>query len=236
MASRPRPNFSRFHEWRDPAELRDLCLAVNAALDTERGEFENIIGHGLQPLLDAQTAADVGLTYGMHHKDVQVRLIPPGKRRPDFQLRAVGLPVLTFEATEADQPGRRRGDEYRRRRGVPQAQRALEHVSEEEITRDQGVAAQVFAARLRAKADKSYLDEAGQPVTPHLLIRDNLHHDHAAEALAAMVAPWRNAFPSIWVLASDMRLVQLWPEVRELSGGDAFDRLPAQAPAPLQLW
>jgi hypothetical protein len=236
MAFRPRPNFSLFHEWRDPAELRDLCLAVNAALDAERGEFENIIGHGLQPLLDAQTTADVGLTYSRHYSGVQVRLIPGGDRRPDFQLRAAGASELTFEATEADRPGRTRGDDYRKRRAVPREQRALEHVDWNQMIADQDIVAGVFAARVQAKADKSYLDEAGNTVTPHLLIRDNLHHEHEATALAAMVAPCRDAFPSIWVLAPDMRLIQLWPEVRELSGGAAFDRLPAREPAPIKLW
>lgn len=236
MASRRSLDFSRFHEWRHPGELRDLCLAVNAALDAEWGEFENIIGHGLQPLLDAETAADVGLTYGRHHAAVQVRLIPGGDRRPDFQLRAAEASVLTFEATEADRPGRTRGDEYRERRAVPREQRGWEHVDGNEMIADQDIVADVFVARVQAKADKSYLDKAGQPVTPHLLIRDNLHHEHTAAELVTMVAPWREAFPSIWVLAPDMRLMQLWPEVRELSGGAAFDRLPAQEPTPIKLW
>lgn len=236
MATRLIPDFSLFHRWHDPSKLRDLCLAVNAALDAERGEFENIIGHGLQPLLDAQTAADVGLTYGRHCTGVQVRLIPGGDRRPDFQLRAAGTAMLTFEATEADRPDRTRGDEYRERRAVPQEQRSWEHIDGKDMIADQDIVESVFAARAQAKADKRYLDEAGHPVAPHLLIRDNLHHDHAGSELAAMVAPWREAFPSIWVLTPTMRLVQLWPEVWELSGGTAFDRLPTQSPAPLKLW
>jgi hypothetical protein len=153
-----------------------------------------------------------------------------------MRVRAAGAAVLTFEATEADRPGRTRGDEYRERRAVPREQRGWQHMDETEMIADQGIVADVFAARVQAKAAKSYLGEAGQPITPHLLIRDNLHHDHAATALATMVAPWREVFPSIWVLAPDMRLMQLWPQVRELSGGAAFDRLPAQAPARLKLW
>ena len=88
----------------------------------------------------------------------------------------------------------------------------------------------------RAKFERSLAREAVAALAGDLLIRDNLHHEHTAAALVTMVAPWREAFPSIWVLATDMRLMQLSPEVRELSGGAAFDRLPAQTPAPLKLW
>ncbi|MDH4246688.1 MAG: hypothetical protein OEW39_02600 [Deltaproteobacteria bacterium] len=228
MVIRPKPDYSIFHQWRNPAEVRDLCNEVIDGLEAKSGEFEILIGSGLQPLRDAVTAADVGITYGRQHPGVQVLLIPEGDRRPDFQLREAGGSVLTFEATEAYLPGRSRGVDYKKIREMPKQQRGLELVGGEQMIANQAKVEEVFAARVKDKAGKRYLDEAGQVVTPHLLIRDNLHHDHAGEALAAMVENWKESFPSIWVLAKNLDLIQLWPKLKRLPGGDFVDRLSVQ--------
>jgi hypothetical protein len=212
MAKHKQPDFSAFYEWQDPGTLDRLCDDMREVEEAKRGEFSNIIASGMNPLLEAMTASSFGLRFGVEHPGVEVRI--RSEPEPDFQLRAPDIGVMACEAVEAEDTARERGAEYKEIRKVPREQREVDHVGEAWGTEHNGIVASVIAARVADKASKTYKDEHGQPIRPHLVIRDNLRHDATPEELAMVVHRWRDSFPSIWALEPDGRLVQLAPDVR----------------------
>jgi hypothetical protein len=91
----------RFQNFMTPAAM----LALEAQLADIVGEYF-FLQTGLQFAREAHVAGHVGRL----RKAARVRLVP--KTRPDCEMIVRGR-LERFEITEADLPGRRRGDEYR---------------------------------------------------------------------------------------------------------------------------
>jgi hypothetical protein len=93
---------SRWSSWRSPVELK---AEVDRLLDQIGGEdFFNQAG--LDFIRDAWAAAE----FGCGRSASQVRLHED--ERPDFEIQFLNGTTETFEFTEAQIPGRRRGAEY----------------------------------------------------------------------------------------------------------------------------
>lgn len=208
------------------------------ALDQDKenyGEFANVVEPELQELTDAQTAADFGLIYEHYQPGTLVRLCHPPQ--PDFQVR-VGDHLVWFESTEADRKGRKRGEEYRNLRKVPREQRTWTHIENDAYRAEHDEFPSVLRDRVLDKAEKvlagKYKSDAGEIVSPNLIVRDNFSHDHSVDACAAFITDWKGVFPSIWVLPQDGRIVQLWPLILELRiQGGLVNLYPEEEPEPL---
>lgn len=93
----------RLSSWSDPASFAQLVSECDAAM----GRFAAMTQHGTQFWRDAWIAA----AFSKFVAAERVRLLHP-QPFPDFEL-VLGGECCLFEATEALQPGRRRGDEFR---------------------------------------------------------------------------------------------------------------------------
>lgn len=92
----------RLCEWQSPNEMAHFVSKINNQI----GSVNFISGHGLKFLQEAFIAA----AFGQARLADRVRLC--NQDPPDFELVIKGH-TLSFEATEADDPKRRRGDEYK---------------------------------------------------------------------------------------------------------------------------
>jgi hypothetical protein len=85
--------------------MHSYVSAVNDAM----GSANFFRQGGVEFLRDAWVAAE----FGRHRQSSSVRLVSERDRWPDFETRGGGT-IERVECAEADIPGRRRGDEYRR--------------------------------------------------------------------------------------------------------------------------
>ena len=147
----------------------------------------------LKPLREAHAAA---LFAKIRSSSIPCEVRLERDRFPDFLLHSRGA-VHNFELTEADQKGRRRGDEYlehevRAEQGLPPE---WEHFDP-----DQEIAniLPVIAERIRGKAEKHYRPQ------PHLLVFVNvdLFTDLPLtnQQAIGLAEPGRDQFASIWLL------------------------------------
>jgi len=124
---------------------------------------------------------------------------------PDYEERSDGA-IVQFEITEADIPGRRRGDEYKTMSVTPHW---TMDPGEDWIARaEQAPTALRTAAE--AKARKGY------PPSARLVIYLNIgehgiRQKEIEAAMAEMTAPARKAFQQVWVLWK-ARLYRLWKD------------------------
>lgn len=143
----------------------------------------------------------------------KARLIPARMQRPDCQVLLRNGSTMTFEATEADRPSRRRHDEYKRRaaEGYPSRADPIEDWQERRFAIPRAV-----RAASEAKAAKNY------PPGTSLLIYVNLgtYGTWRAEAMREIIqnsAPARHAFVSVSVLWSG-EIFCCWPRHATLTG------------------
>jgi hypothetical protein len=105
-------------DWRTPADMAAYVSTINHSM----GSADFFRQGGVEFLRDAWLAAE----FGRHRQSSIVRLIAEREHWPDFETRA-GDVIERVECAEADVPGRRRGDEYRkagqRRYAAPGAKR-----------------------------------------------------------------------------------------------------------------
>lgn len=171
-----------FCEWQDPrtmAETVDQCM-------NGLGSVDLFTQAGLEFVREAWTAAKFAQLRGAAH----VRLI--ADEWPDFELRYEGKSER-FELIEADDPDRRRGDEYRERIGE-----VSDDPVEDWIARAEKAAVWMDIA-CRKKMKKNYGSRA------NLLILLNLNEfgirqQEVESTFPAVTAIVKNQFESVWVL------------------------------------
>jgi hypothetical protein len=161
-------------------------------------------GDGFKKLREATAAAKFALVLS---GDRPVSIELESDRFPDFTLR-VGNNILAFEQTEADRPGRRRGDEYRRaaRRkaeGLPLPIEQYDPAGEEQ----DAIPAIIEAIQKKANRRNS--------PPPNLLVYVNFSCDWEKPPITGLIASqlahrWRADFESCWLLWED-RIFRLWP-------------------------
>jgi hypothetical protein len=175
--------------WRTPSEAQ----AYVDALTEQVGDVDFFTQAGLDFIRDAWLAASFGLA---RNADA-VRLV--AGEWPDCELR-FGERVEQYEITEADVPGRRRGDQYRerdRRRG-PSGILVEPDPVENWIKRaEQAPSALRLAAE--KKLGKRYGARAGLVV--YLNISEyGIRQPEIEGCMAEALAPAGDAFESVWVL------------------------------------
>jgi hypothetical protein len=178
-------------EWRTPGDMAAYVTAVNDAMGSP-GFF---CQGGVEFLRDAWLAAE----FGRHRQSSFIRLVPERGQWPAFETRG-GSADERVECAEADVPGRRRGDEYRRtERRAANGQSRLEHDSIGNwIARADQVPA-ALAAVIATKIGKHYAGRAS------LLVYLNIseYGIRQAEIEAAMtiaIAPALPHFQRVWIL------------------------------------
>ena len=126
----------------------------------------------------------------------QVRLV--AEERPDFQISVAGS-ELAFEVTEADMPGRKRGQEVqeRRKRRVPGEPFVEDFPYEDWLTPEQaGVALRAAAD----KKDRSVYDPSWGLVILLNPVEFGAHQQAIERLMVGATAAVRNRFASVWVL------------------------------------
>lgn len=180
-----RPTSHRFFEWHLPDELRQT-----AEVEAIRLGQMALLRPGKK-----YREAYVASRFAAFRKALSVRLLPESNEivTPDFEMK-VGEIVQRFEITEADRPGRRRGDEDR------STIERVEPVPDDEWT-DPDEYQALVEYRARTKADKSYNRCEG------LIIWSNAWPIANEQALTldwwrTACKPAENAFAEVWVGAN----------------------------------
>ena len=177
----------RLHAWLTPKEFRD---ALNRLESAQRDHLLTDPRAGFYR--DAFCAHEFATLVGAD----LVRLV--GEERPDFQIDVAGA-VSAFEVTEADTPGRKRGEEVQERRKRRVAgQPFVEHFPYENwLTPEQADVALRMAAE---RKNRPVYDRSGGLVILLNPIEFGAHQQAIEDLMADATAAVRNRFASVWVL------------------------------------
>jgi hypothetical protein len=177
-----------FERWWEPTEFFLAVLKHSKPIPSE----ELMTRPELRKLLEAYVAGLFSMIRSQHQEGLSLRL-----RRdtfPDFDLR-LNTTEFPFEVVEADQPERRRDEEYRQigRREAQGLPSKIEHFDPDE---SEHAALPAIGLAIENKAGKRY-----RPA-PHLLVYVNfwLFDVPPLELLKRLVRPWQDLFPEIWLL------------------------------------
>lgn len=170
-------------QWMTPDEMD----ARFDALSDISGDYFFIQG-GLQFLRDAHIAS----RFAKSRQASRVRLCDG--ERPDFEIE-IGNATHLYEATEADLPGRRRGDEYRATLGQPPK---TEHVENDEINANIAAVPGALTARAVGKAGGGY-DPAWGLVIFLNVATYGCDRDEIEECFEVATQPAAGAFSEVWV-------------------------------------
>lgn len=188
-----------FDRWSTPAEFA-------AAVDALKGTISDVdfmCRSEAKPMREAWAAARYA-TILSGDRPVSIQL--ERDRFPDFNLR-VRDELQLFEIVEADQPGRRRTEEYRllaerKTAGLPP------EIEEFDPKEEQQAAIPAIVRAIEAKAAKRY-----RPA-PHLLVYVNfwLGGEPPTEIWTAVESAERhhNSFAATWLLWGGF-IIRLWP-------------------------
>ena len=182
----------RLGEWQTPQAMHAL---VEATVDN-LGSTNLFNQGGLAFLRDAWIAAEFG---SMRNAD-KARLV--SDIWPDFDL-LIGDRVESFEAVEADDPDRRRGEEYRQRIGGVE-----DDPVEDWIARAEQAPAWLRAASQK-KASKRYCGRASLVIYLNLS-EFGIRQAQVEACFSVATETAKDAFDAVWVLWKN-RPYQVWP-------------------------
>ena len=193
---------SAYEQWQSPEELLSRSEGLMSSMSGE--DFFN------QPGIDFIREGLAAATFGKAREADAVRLVAKTDHWPDFEIRLNGM-VEAWEITEADVPGRRRGDEYRDD-PLMAGDKALglDH-AENYIARAER-APDAIRARCLAKAAKRYGGRAALLI--YLNISDfGTRHKEIEECFPWATAPAKDAFTEVWILWKG-RIYRVWRDGR----------------------
>ena len=175
------------HAWQPPKDFRDALDRLEAAqsdhllTDPRAGFYRDAF---CAELFATLVGAD------------QVRLV--AGEQPDFQISVAGS-ELAFEVTEADTPGRKRGQEVQERRKlrVPGEPFVEDFPNEDWLTPEQADIALRTAAD---KKDRSVYDPSWGLVILLNPVEFGAHQQAIESLMVGATAAVRNRFASVWVL------------------------------------
>lgn len=174
---------SRLAKWQTPD---DMAHIVDETMDQIGSEVLFNQG-GLAVLRDAWTAAN----FGKARQAARVRIV--SDRWPDFELELLNGSVERFEAVEADDPTRRRGDEYREGTSASKPDPV-----EAWIARANEAPAWIAAASER-KANKRYT--GGANLVVHLNLSEyGIRQQQVEASFGSATSAAKDSFDSVWVL------------------------------------
>ena len=195
-------------QWMTADEMGERFDALSAI----SGDYFFIQG-GLQFIRDAHIAA----TFAKARNASRVRLC--AGERPDFEIE-VGNATHLYEATEADLPGRRRGDEYRATLGKPDA---MVHVEDDEIHANITAVPGALSLRAADKAGGGYDPAFGLVIFLNVATY-GCDKEEIEDCMGAATQPAANAFSEVWVLWG-RDAYRTWPQ-----GGPRPQRPPREPP------
>lgn len=199
--------------WLSPAAMKEYAEKVMDYMASDTHGIPDALFNqgGVDFILEAFAAAEFAGIRGA----VAVRLIPDP--RPDFQVRT-DQGDEAWELTEADLPGRRRGQEYRE--AAVRAAAGLSVIENDPVENWHARADHAAPSLLRRAAKK-----AGKGYTPdtRLLIYLNIdefgiRHQEIEAAMLDATVPAQDAFAEVWVLWK-AQAFRLW-----VDGRPAFER------------
>lgn len=180
----------RLGEWHSPDEVRELIRPVKSPTLFNQS--------GLSFIREAWIAAKLGLARSVE----ATRLV--ADEWPDFELLFSGKRVEPFEAVEADDPTRRRGEEYR---GANLGK--IEHDPVEAWIERAEQAPLWLRAACKKKAGKMYSGGAGLAIYLNMA-EYGIRQKEVEASLAEATEEARSSFTSIWILWKD-KAYQTWP-------------------------
>ena len=169
-------------QWQSPEAMSRLS---GDAMD-QLGSTDFFSQGGLAILRDAWIASEFSLI----RQATKVRLIADSW--PDFELKIDGR-IEAFEAVEADNPQRRRGDEYRRRNG------AIQHDPAEDWVARAEQAPFWIETACRKKVDKRYGARANLIIYLNLS-EYGIRQKEVETTFASKTAIAKDSFDSVWIL------------------------------------
>ena len=181
-------------EWQHPTVFRDAALRL---IDIDPGDLFGDPQNQFRR--EAYIAGHFAVGYDKH-ETCQVRLTEDGLY--DFELET-GRGVDGYQIVEADQVGRRRGDEYR---NLLESSKAVDVDLEAEYEEARKAVRRV----LSQKAGKRYAPK------PNVVVFVNLFFNDPEDQCTSLTAPWKDDFESIWLLRTPDRLLRVWPSTLNL--------------------
>ena len=169
-------------QWRSPLEMLNYVDDVMECAGG-RSHFNQA---GIQFIYDAWAAAE----FAVFRKATRVRLI--NDEWPDFEME-LGGEAQQFEITEADLPGRRRGQEYRER---PKG--SVDDPEEDWYKRASQVSAALCSSSAR-KAKKHYSGRAQLLIYLNIPVYE-IYQKEIEGCFGDATAPAKDQFESVWVL------------------------------------
>ena len=180
------------NQWQTPEAMHRLVKVANHTL----GSTYFFTQGGLAFIRDAWVAA----TFASARSADSVRLV--SDNWPDFELQLNGR-VTAFEVVEADDPDRRRGDEYREDDGDVE----YDPVEDWIVRAEQ--APNWIKAAARKKAELNYC--SGASLVIYLNLSEfGIRQRQVESCFRAETEIAKDAFDAIWVLWKD-RAYQTWP-------------------------
>lgn len=173
----------RLCEWLNPSEMQKIVDSVN----TDIGSEVLFNQAGLAFLRDAWIAAEVAIIQGAD----LVRLV--SDEWPDFEVR-INHETKQYEAVEADDPARRRGDEYK---NLEDGEMEEDPVGDWIERANQS--SQWIANACSKKAKKRYA--ANVNLIVYLNMSEfGIRHDEVLSNFSGAVSSAKNSFEEIWIL------------------------------------
>jgi len=178
-----------FEQWQSPRELLSRCEDLMSRMSGETLFSQS----GLGFIREGWAAA----TFGALRSAKTVRTVPERESWPDFEM-CLQAKVEQWELTEADVPGRRRGDEYRNDPLVP-GDRALGLDWPENYIARIDSAPSALRSSCEAKAAKNYSSRAALLI--YLNISDfGARHEETIKIFPDATLSAKDSFSEVWVL------------------------------------
>ena len=182
---------SLVYRWQHPPVFQDAALRL---IDIDAGDLFGDPKNQFR--MEAYIAGEFAIIYNKH-ESCQVRLTEDGLY--DFELQT-GEGVVGFQAVEADQESRRRGDEYRNK---PESSKAIDV----DLDKEYDDARNAIQRVLGQKAARHYSPRV------NIVVYVNLFFDDGEGQCARLTEPWKDDFESVWLLRTPNRLIRAWPSI-----------------------
>ena len=175
--------------WRKPADMKSYVENVNDYMGSS--DFFNQAG--IEFLRDAWVAIEFAVIRG-----AKLTRLTPGEW-PDFEIQ-LNTQIIQFECTEADEPGRRRGDEYRKAEALagPDGMLVEDDPVEDWIKRAEMVP-EILRAAVEKKVSKRY-GSATQLVIYLNISEYGIRQQEIESCFPHACEAGHNRFDAIWIL------------------------------------
>ena len=198
---------SWFEKWRKPDEMLEHSGQLMEHMASDTSDISTHLFN--QPGVDFITEAYAAAQFAGIRDAESVRLVP--EHRPDFQVRTSAGDEEDWELTEADEIGRKRGDEYHKE-NVTLAETGKREFKCDPVKNWQARAVRipdVLEERANKKAAKGYCQNTRLLIYLNIDDGYGTYQKETEACMAQATASAKNVFAEVWVLWK-LKAYPLW--------------------------